>query len=51
MLHRHLSHERLTLAALDDIIEHGTLVSRSPGKWPVRDWLTVARRRSGARQV
>jgi hypothetical protein len=30
MLHRHLSHERLTLAALDDIIEHGTLADWQP---------------------
>lgn len=30
MLHRHLSHQRLTLAALDDIIENGTLADWQP---------------------
>ena len=30
MLHRHLAHQRLTLAALDDIIENGTLADWQP---------------------
>jgi hypothetical protein len=30
MLHRHLTHQRLTLAALDDIIENGTLADWQP---------------------
>jgi hypothetical protein len=30
MLHRHLVHQRLTLAALDDIIENGTLADWQP---------------------
>jgi hypothetical protein len=30
MLHRHLNHQRLTLAALDDIIENGTLADWQP---------------------
>jgi hypothetical protein len=30
MRHRHLSHQRLTLAALDDLIENGTLADWRP---------------------
>ena len=30
MIHRHLKHQRLTLAALDDIIENGTLADWRP---------------------
>ena len=30
MQHRHLSHQRLTLAALDDLIENGTLADWRP---------------------
>ena len=30
MLHRHLHHQRLTLAALDDLIENGTLADWRP---------------------
>ena len=30
MRHRHLTHQRLTLAALDDLIEHGTLADWQP---------------------
>jgi hypothetical protein len=30
MLHRHLTHRRLTLAALDDLLENGTLGDWQP---------------------
>ena len=30
MRHRHLTHQRLTLAALDDLIENGTLADWQP---------------------
>lgn len=30
MRHRHLSHQRLTLAALDDLLENGTLADWRP---------------------
>ena len=30
MHHRHLNHQRLTLAALDDVIENGTLADWRP---------------------
>lgn len=30
MLHRHLTHRRLTLPALDDLIENGTLADWQP---------------------
>lgn len=30
MLHRHLTHHRLTLAALDDLLENGTLADWQP---------------------
>jgi len=30
MLHRHLTHNRLTLAALDDLLENGTLADWRP---------------------
>ncbi len=30
MLHRHLTHQRLTLAALDDLLENGTLADWQP---------------------
>jgi hypothetical protein len=30
MLHRHLAHQRLTLAALDDLLENGTLGDWQP---------------------
>lgn len=30
MIHRHLTHRRLTLAALDDLLEHGTLADWRP---------------------
>lgn len=30
MLHRHLTHQRLTLAALDDLLENGTLGDWQP---------------------
>lgn len=30
MRHRHLNHQRLTLAALDDLIENGTLADWRP---------------------
>ncbi len=30
MLHRHLIHQRLTLAALDDLLENGTLGDWQP---------------------
>lgn len=30
MLHRHLTHHRLTLAALDDLLENGTLGDWQP---------------------
>jgi len=30
MRHRHLTHQRLTLAALDDLIENGTLADWRP---------------------
>ena len=33
MQHRHLNHSNYTLAAIDDVIEHGTL----------RDWAELAR--------
>ena len=30
MIHRHLTHRRLTLAALDDLLENGTLADWRP---------------------
>jgi hypothetical protein len=36
MRHRHLTHRRLTLAALDDLIENGTLADWQPVRARVR---------------
>jgi hypothetical protein len=54
MIHRHLTHQRHTLAALDDLLENGTLadwrpvlarVRRDPDGEVVRRILTLTRRR------
>jgi hypothetical protein len=37
MIHRHLGHQRLTLAALDDMIENGTLADWQPVLARVRE--------------
>lgn len=54
MIHRHLTHQRHTLAALDDLLENGTLadwrpvlarVRREPDGEVARRILTLLRRR------
>jgi len=54
MIHRHLTHQRHTLAALDDLLENGTLadwrpvlarVRREPDGEVARRILTLIRRR------
>jgi hypothetical protein len=54
MIHRHLTHQRHTLAALDDLLENGTLaewrpvlarVRREPDGDVARRVLTLLRRR------
>jgi hypothetical protein len=54
MIHRHLTHQRHTLAALDDLLENGTLaewrpvlarVRREPDGELARRILTLLRRR------
>ena len=54
MIHRHLTHQRHTLAALDDLLENGTLadwrpvlarIRREPGGDVARRVQTLLRRR------
>ncbi len=54
MIHRHLAHQRPTMAALDDLLENGTLadwrpiladVLRDPGGETARRILLLAERR------